>query len=163
MWVVHVNVCTANTCTVDDELVSDLSSSHSYKTQKADFKTTNILSFFFSLVSPKAFCVCVYICWQSRMFSLIRQSILERWNVTSLTLTFKVGCHNLLIQNGGGVSLAQKGLSLARILTQIRVTFNKSLINVCFLLLVNECVICPLCACVCMCAYGHTSDKPCWE
>lgn len=70
-----MNVCTANTCTVDDELVSDLSSSHSYKTQKADFKTTNIL-FFFQFSFSKSFL-------RLRLYLLTVQNVLSNKTIYS--------------------------------------------------------------------------------
>ena len=72
--------------------------------------------------------VCVYICWQIRMLPLIRKAILERRNVTSLTLTLKVGrslpsCHNLwFMMEVLGLRQRQKDLSLFVIFKQIRLS-----------------------------------------
>lgn len=69
-----MNVCTANTCTVDDELVSDLSSSHIFKTQKADFKPTNIL--FFQFGFSKSFL-------RLRLYLLTVQNVLSNKTIYS--------------------------------------------------------------------------------
>lgn len=117
---------------------------------------------FFQSASPQSFCASSSICWQSRMSSLIRQSILESWNVTSHTVTFKVcpslmGCHNPWFRMD---CFWHQKASLYPGLHWDKVTFNGSLISKCFILVVNVCV-CYLY--VCVRRVGHTSDKPCRE